>query len=182
MLPTLVTSPDELQQILDLQKKNLRQNVADDEKRSQGFVTMQFTISMLQAMHNRAPSIIVKDDNKVVGYAIVFMPVDRHLYPSLESMFHILEDVYWQNKPLKEFSYYIIGQICVDKEYRGQGVFELLYEKHRETHRHRFDAVITEISTSNHRSIRAHKRVGFRVIHTYRDDLDEWAIVLWDWN
>jgi RimJ/RimL family protein N-acetyltransferase len=182
MSPTLVTSPEELQQILDLQKSNLRQNVSDDEKRSQGFVTMQFNIPMLQAMHNRAPSVIVKDGDKVIGYAIVFMPEDRHLYPSLESMFHTLEDVYWQNKPLKEFSYYVIGQICIDKDYRGQGVFELLYETHRETYRHQFAVVITEISTSNHRSIRAHERVGFQVIHTYRDELDEWAIVLWDWN
>lgn len=182
MFSTLVTSTAELQQILDLQRKNLRQHISEEEKQSQGFVTMQFNLAMLEAMHQHAPSVIVKEGDTVIGYAIVFMPADRRLYPSLEPMFHTLEEVYWRNKSLKEYTYYIIGQICIDKAYRGQGVFELLYQKHKEAYRDRLDVVITEISTSNLRSIRAHERTGFNVIHTYRDELDEWAIVLWNWE
>lgn len=182
MIASTVNTTGELVQILDLQRQNLKQHISEEEKRSQGFVTMQFTLPMLEAMHAGAPSIIVKEDDKVIGYAIVFMPRDRHLYPSLEPMFHTLEGVSWHNKPLKEYSYYVIGQICIDKAYRGKGVFELLYNKHKEAYGQHFDIVITEISTSNQRSIRAHERVGFEIVHTYRDELDEWAIVLWDWK
>jgi RimJ/RimL family protein N-acetyltransferase len=36
---------------------------------------------------------------------------------------------------------------------------------------------VTEVSTSNTRSLRAHARVGFEVVTTYRDATDEWAVV-----
>jgi len=33
-----------------------------------------------------------------------------------------------------------------------------------------------------YRSLRAHERVGFEPIHRYRDGVDEWVIVAWDWS
>jgi len=41
-----------------------------------------------------------------------------------------------------------------------------------------FDYIITEISTRNHRSIRAHEKVGFETIKEYESDGKEWKIVL----
>jgi hypothetical protein len=58
----------------------------------------------------------------------------------------------------------------------------MLYEEHKRLFRKEYDFVITEISTINKRSIAAHKKIGFKTIHTYRDALDEWNVVLWDWN
>jgi L-amino acid N-acyltransferase YncA len=75
-----------------------------------------------------------------------------------------------------------MGQICVDKAYRGKGVFELLYQKHREIFEKSYDFIVTEISTRNTRSLRAHEKVGFKTIHTYRDSMDEWNVVVWDWR
>jgi hypothetical protein len=34
----------------------------------------------------------------------------------------------------------------------------------------------------NARSMRAHARVGFAVVDTYRDATDEWALLRWDWS
>jgi GNAT superfamily N-acetyltransferase len=178
----IVTSTDELKQILQLQQQNLKQHISEEEKKSQGFVTMSFTLPMLQAMHELAPSVIVKDDDKVVAYAIVFLKEGRHLYPNLEPMFINLEKLSWKEKPLNCYSFYIMGQICVAKEYRGKGVFELLYRKHKETYSDKFDFVITEISITNYRSLRAHKRTGFQTIAAHKDQLDEWAVVLWNWQ
>ena len=75
-----------------------------------------------------------------------------------------------------------MGQICVGKDYRGQGVFRQLYLAHRERLSQDFDYCITEVSTSNIRSMRAHQNIGFQVLHTFTDELDEWNIVLWDWT
>jgi len=36
-----------------------------------------------------------------------------------------------QKKNTKALSYYVMGQICVAKEFRGQGVFKQLYTAHR---------------------------------------------------
>ena len=75
-----------------------------------------------------------------------------------------------------------MGQVCVDKAYRGKGVFDMLYQHHKQVLKDRFDFVVTEISTNNLRSVRAHEKVGFKNIHTYKDAVDEWSVVLWDWE
>jgi GNAT superfamily N-acetyltransferase len=179
---TTVTGMQELYQVLDLQRKNQKQLIAEEEKTSQGFITMIYTPELLQAMHDLAPSIIIKNENEVVAFALVFLKEGKHLYADLEAMYTHLDNLSWKGKPINEYKTYVMGQVCVAREYRGQGLFELLYEKHRELYQHEFDMVITEISTSNFRSLRAHAKVGFEVIATYRDHLDEWAVVVWDWS
>lgn len=48
---------------------------------------------------------------------------------------------------------------------------------------HKYDFAITEIHKSNIRSIKAHARIGFELIHSYKDpNGDEWDIVIWDWK
>jgi RimJ/RimL family protein N-acetyltransferase len=93
-----------------------------------------------------------------------------------------LKDLLFNNKPLLDHKAYIMGQVCIDKNYRGQGIFNALYQKHKEIYSDQYELFITEISTSNHRSQKAHENIGFKTIHTYKDALDEWNVVVWDWN
>jgi hypothetical protein len=67
LLPATVTSKDELKQILALQQKNLKQNVSQEEKDLQGFVTMEHSLEILEQFHAKAPGIIIKDEAKVVA-------------------------------------------------------------------------------------------------------------------
>jgi ribosomal protein S18 acetylase RimI-like enzyme len=182
LYPATVSDSSELQQILLLQKENLKQHVNNSEKQSQGFLTVEHTIDLLQQMHNLAPSIVVKDGEQLAGYALTMPTACKDLIPDLVSMFAHFNSLSWNGKPLSEFKYYAMGQICVRKSYRAQGVFDMLYQHHKEVYQDQFDFIITEISTSNPRSIRAHERVGFTFIDTFRDQIDEWAVVLWDWN
>lgn len=179
---TTVTSTKELEQILSLQRDNLIASVTAQEMKEQGFVTVSHTFEMLQQMHNLAPSIIIKDGDNVVAYALVMLREFRNLIPALEPMFDNFDQVEWNGKPLKDQSFYVMGQICVDKAYRGQGLFDKLYQAHKEFYSPRFDILATEIATRNHRSLRAHERVGFKTISIHRDELDEWAVVVWDWK
>ncbi len=182
LVPDLVTTDAQLKQILDLQQANLIRNISDEEFRSQGFVTMEHSFDVLKQMHALAPSIIVRDDDNVVGYALVMLKECRSIFPPLEPMFASFDKLKWNGKALDNYEFYAMGQICIDKKYRGLGVFDLLYNHHKETYKNSFDLILTEVSTRNHRSLRAHERVGFITIDKYRDSLDEWAVVLWDWS
>jgi ribosomal protein S18 acetylase RimI-like enzyme len=179
---TTVGTKDELQQILELQRKNLKQHIPAHEKDEQGFLTMPFNMDMLEKFHAIAPTVIIKDEDHVVAYAIVVLQEGRQSYPDLEPMFVNLEKLTWKEKQLHDYNFYVMGQICVDKAYRSKGLFDMLYQKHKEIYGHQFDFIVTEISTSNHRSLKAHRRVGFVTINTFRDALDEWDVVLWDWK
>jgi RimJ/RimL family protein N-acetyltransferase len=74
-----------------------------------------------------------------------------------------------------------MGQICVDKNYRGKGLVQELYNKHKEIYSTKYQLLITEVSTANIRSQKAHEKVGFTTIHTYKDAMDEWNVVVWEW-
>lgn len=179
---TLTSTTEELQQVLQLQQENLVQYIDETEMKLQGFVTLRHDLKILEQMHGLAPTVIIKDDEKVVAYALTMLQECRQLIPDLEPMFALLDKLSWKNKPLNDHSFYVMGQVCIAKQYRGQGLFDELYKHHKKIYQQQFDVFITEIATRNHRSIRAHERMGFKTIHTHRDELDEWVVVGWDWT
>jgi hypothetical protein len=103
------------------------------------------------------------------------------LIPVLKPMFNRLSTIEFKGKPVTDYSFYVMGQICVAESHRGFGVFDSLYLKHKERHQINFDLCVTSVSTRNHRSMRAHERVGFKKVNTFRDLTDEWSILVWDW-
>jgi predicted N-acetyltransferase YhbS len=164
---------EDLPAILSLQRQNLERD--PDEARSQGFVTVVHDLARLTQMHALAPSVVAEDEGQIVGYAITTPVEASALIPLLSAMLAQIEKL-----PLGRF--YVMGQICVAKSHRGRGVFDALYEGHRTLYAGRFDRVVTEIAMRNTRSLRAHERVGFQVIHRYRDETDGWAVVAWDFS
>ncbi|RKH58238.1 GNAT family N-acetyltransferase [Corallococcus aberystwythensis] len=177
-----VQSRAELEQVLALQRRNLKQTLSEDERRTQGFVTVAHDLATLERMHAVAPSIIALHGSELVAYALVMPRECRELVPVLEPMFALIEQLEDRGRPLRDQRFYVMGQICIDKAHRGQGLFDALYQQHREQLRGRFDCVVTEVSVHNRRSMHAHERVGFRTLHTYEDATDTWAVVCWDWS
>ena len=182
MIATIVTAEEELLQIVDLSRQNQKINITEDEINKEGFTSWSYSLELLQKMHKLHPSVIVKDGDKVVGYALVAFKEARNFHPDMEVMISLVDKVIYNDKPLSSYRYYVMGQVCVDKDYRGKGVFSMLYEKHKALFEHQFDFIETEISTSNKRSVRAHEKVGFKSIYTYKDEKDEWSVVIWDWK
>ncbi len=156
----------DLPDILKLQKTNL-------EHSADGFVTVVHTLEILRAMQLKMQHVIARgEDGTLAGYALSMAPSCRSLLPILEPMFARLD-------AFKERlgRYYVMGQICVAKGFRGLGVFDALYAEHRARFGTAYDCVVTEISERNPRSLRAHARVGFAVAERYRDATDEWVVV-----
>lgn len=177
----LVSSGDELQQILNLQQQNLSAGLSKSEQSEQGFVTVQHDLAALETMHRLAPSIIIKDKSAVIAYSLAMVCECRQLTPQIEPMFALFDTLSWHNKPLNDYRFYVMGQICVAKAYRGKGLVNIMYKAHKTFYQPNFDLLITEIATRNQRSMRAHQKAGFKTIHVYTDELDEWAVVAWDW-
>jgi GNAT superfamily N-acetyltransferase len=179
---TMVTTENELVQIYRLSQQNLKQHLDKSTQQKEGFVTWLYSIELLQKMHRLSPSIIVKDEDRVVAYALTTLKESKAFHPDLETMFRNLESVQYKNKPLSSYRFYCMGQICVAKGYRGKGIVAMLYQKHKEVYGRQYDFLLTEISTSNLRSLKAHEKIGFQTIYTYKDAKDEWDVVLWNWN
>jgi hypothetical protein len=55
-----------------------------------------------------------------------------------------------------------------------------LYHQVRRSAGDAYDVCVTEIATRNPVSIRAHEKMGFEIISSYRGAGEDWVIVAWD--
>jgi ribosomal protein S18 acetylase RimI-like enzyme len=177
-----ITTEDELVQVAQLSAGNLVSNISAETSAKEGFVSWSYPLATLQLLHAIQPSVIVKDNSLVAGYALVLTWECIPYYPAMETVLTHMQSITYKGRPLTELRTYLMGQICVHPDYRGKGIVDRLYQFHRQAFSSQFDYCVTEISTSNKRSLKAHQKTGFCVIDTYRDEQDEWDVVLWDWS
>ena len=178
----IANSPEDIEQILRLQQQNLKTNLSVAEALSNGFVTVRHEQNVLAKMASVAPQIIAKDENYLIAYALTMPEAFAALVPVLQPMFDSFKNLTFRDKKIPDYNYYVMGQICIAEGYRGIGLFDQLYAKHKTVCGEYFDLCVTEISARNARSLRAHARVGFQTIHTFRDATDDWHVVAWDWK
>ncbi|WP_246109072.1 GNAT family N-acetyltransferase [Seonamhaeicola algicola] len=162
---TRASTKNELLQILELQKANLITNVSETVKQKEGFVTVHHSFEILQTMNTVCPHIIAKHKNNVVGYALTMVKDFKNDIDILKPMFNHIETTVNAN-----LNYIVMGQICIDKNFRGQGVFKGLYNHMTHTLKNQFSCIITLIDSKNIRSINAHKAVGFKTLKTFSQD------------
>lgn len=167
---TLVSTHEEIDQIIDLQARNLAPVLSPETIASQGFLTVRHDADVLRRMNEAAPAVIAKDEGRLVGYALVMPREFAAEVPVLLPMFDMLAGLSWKGIPLRDNPrWFVMGQICVAAGYRGMGVFDSMYLKMKEVYKTNFDFTVTEIAERNTRSMRAHERVGFQELHTYPD-------------
>jgi ribosomal protein S18 acetylase RimI-like enzyme len=178
----LVETEQELIGLKQLQTNNLRRIIGEEEAMKEGFVTSEYELSLLQAMHAIYPSIIVKEGDEVVGYTIVTNKEVYGAHPELDHLFNTLDATLYNGILLKEVNYILIGQVCVAKSHRGQGWVPKMYEYYKNLHATTYPYLVTDISQANKRSIRMHQKIGFETIGVIEQIGTGWDIVLWNWN
>ena len=180
---TTSKTQEELSGIIDLQKNNLPQSLTKGDMQSQGFVTVSHTLDDLKKMATYEQNLIIKDQDNIVGYLLAMTKNSRPDIPVLFPMFEAFDKIQYKEKLVSEYNYIVVGQVCIHKDYRGQGLLDNCYVAYKNHFKGKYDFAITEIATANTRSINAHKRIGFFEIHRYTDAKNtEWSIVIWDWN
>ena len=166
------SSDIELEQILKLQKRNLPSSISVQEKQIEGFVTVDHSFEILKQMNDFCPHVIAKYEDEVVGYTLCMHPKFANDIEVLRPMFEEIKTVL-SNK----IGFMVMGQVCVDKNYRKMGIFRVLYQHMKNELRSDFDVIVTEVDAKNTRSLNAHKAVGFEVLKEYRADNKDWVIV-----
>ena len=180
---TTSETDQEFAEIIDLQKENLPQNLTKSEMRQQGFVTVSHSMDDLRKMNKYEHNLVIKDDNKIEGYILAMTKKSKLDIPILIPMFNNLDKIQYKEKLVSAFNYIVVGQVCIHKDYRGQGLFDKGYDAYKNHFKDKYDFVITSIAKTNMRSMNAHKRIGFVELHSFFDLQNvEWSIVAWDWQ
>lgn len=162
----------ELQQILKLQTINLRDSLATSEWQGEGFVSVVHTLDQLREMNQVCAHILAKEGERVVGYTLCMHPRFSEAIPMLRPMFRRVRALV---DPSHRFV--IMGQVCIDKSFRKQGIFRGLYEAMRSFLKGDYDSIITEVDHDNQRSLQAHKAIGFETLEIYESGERTWHLI-----
>jgi len=168
-------STEELNQILYLQQINSPESISEEESINEGFITARHSFNILKQMNDLCAHTIAKYDDKVVGYALSMVKAFKNDIEVLAPMFDKIE----MSIPLNT-NYIVMGQICVDKLYRKQGIFKGLYHFMKSQMKSEYDMIITKVDAKNTRSMNAHYAIGFKVLYSYRSNNQDWEILSWD--
>ena len=171
-----VKTRGELLQILQLQEANFSSNVSTEERIQEGFVTVQHDFDLLQSMNNKCNHIIAVYNNKVIGYALC---MHKEFQNEIELLVPMFTEIDISIK--KGTTYIVMGQICIDKKFRKQGIFRGIYTFMKQQLHLQFSMVITEVDDSNTRSLNAHFSIGFKHLKTYTSNKHDWQLISWNW-
>lgn len=180
-----VAAPREVDLILALQSENHRDRVDAASAARDGFTSVSHEPAVLQAMNRAHPSAVAWSGDRLAGYCLMMGREFREEVPILRPMFSLLDTLDWRGEALSENPrWFVMGQVCVARDFRGMGVFDGLYHQLRAVYSAQYDFTVTEISQRNPRSLRAHRRVGFQTLHAYPDPVtgEGWEVVVWDWR
>lgn len=176
----LASSEPELIEIKNLQNKNLKENISIKEKQSEGFLTANYTLEFLKKLNNKTPAIIIKNE-KVVGYAIAASKEVAKEHKLLNNLVYNFDKQLIDGNLLSNQSYIVVGQLCIEKKYRGFDYVKKLYSFFKDTYS-TYRYCVTAVDIKNVRSLKAHKKCGFIKIGELKLNNNPGDIILWDWK
>src|SRR5580658_7086685 len=112
----------DLKGILNLQKANLAKNLAPEEIGREGFVTVDHSYQQLKILNDVEKHVIAKNGDAVIGYLLAMTKQASDKIPILVPMFHEFDHIHFQGRLIQSCNYLVVGQVCIDKAFRGQGV------------------------------------------------------------
>jgi GNAT superfamily N-acetyltransferase len=164
----------DIKNILALQEKYLVTNMPESEKH-QGFVTTPFTVDHIKFEITQDCLFVAEADGKIVAYVFVGTWDFFSQWKIFALMAENLSNLKFENKALDKTTSFQYGPICIDADYRGQGVFEQLFETMRNTLNKRFPVGVTFINKLNKRSFEAHtKKLGLVVVDEFSFNQNEY--------
>jgi predicted GNAT superfamily acetyltransferase len=126
---------------------------------------------------------VAKEGDRIVAYLLAMTQRSKSAIPVLIPMFEMFDELFYNGKRIADQEYIVVGQVCIDKSYRGKGILDRCYASYKDHYSKKYSFAITEIATDNTRSLAAHKRVGFEKVQTYAaPDGVAWEIVVWNWR
>jgi len=171
-----------LQGILDLQQYNLPKNLSDHMLRAEGFVTIEHNFELLKSMNDIHPHAVAVNNEKVVGYALAMDKSMASRVPFLNSFFDRIRAYLLVDNPSDLLNFIVMGQVCIDREHRSQGLFEKLMNNLKFRLSDSYNSIFTEVACKNTRSIRAHKKMGYKSVEVFKVGDEYWDILEWRWN
>ncbi len=151
-----LASVADIPQVLALHKKYQINTINENDKQD-GFITTDFSMTQLEKLIlDEKGLFIARLDSQVIAYAMSASWMYWSQWPIFCEMIKQLDNIYLLQTQLTLSNSYQYGPVCVDKDYRGTGVFEKIFNFALDNMSNRFLIMATFINNTNQRSLSAH--------------------------
>lgn len=156
----------DFESLVSLQNSNLASNLSDDQRRD-GFLSVSFSAKQFADMNDDL-CVVVGTQEKVVKAFLCASTVEFNKPFALpKTMIDRFPQAIYDSKPLSDWLVCIAGPVCIDAALRGQGVLEMLYDCFYDIAPPQYELATVFVSADNTRSIRAHEKLGMRIVDEF---------------
>lgn len=153
--------------VIELQGKNLLANIPENE-RVNGFVTTPFTVSQIESIVALDGLFVAEKDAKIIAYAFAGSWDYFSQWAIFPFMVNRLAQLNFRTEIMTTENSFQYGPICIEKNHRGSGVLQKLFEAMRLGMSKRYPIGVTFINQINKRSFAAHaKKLKMDVIDEF---------------
>lgn len=153
--------------ILKLQELNLYSRMREEE-RKRGFVTTPFTIDQIEEILSQKGLFVAIDNNKVIAYVFAGSWKYFEQWPIFPFMTLRFPDLSFMGKEITVDNSFQYGPVCIDIDFRGKEVLNLIFEEMRLKLLKQYPISITFINKVNEISLRAHQKLGWKIIDEFQ--------------
>jgi hypothetical protein len=173
---------NDIEGVLDLQKLYLVSNLSEEEKKA-GFVTTPFSVDQLTFVINNGGLFLAKDNAKTIAYIFAESWGFFSQYPIFEHMIRLFPKLSFLDFGINTTNSFQYGPICIDKEYRGKGLINSLFEFMRIHIEKRYPLAVTFINKTNAPSLKAHtEKLKWTVIGDFEFNNNNYFILAYEMN
>ncbi|MDD2888754.1 MAG: GNAT family acetyltransferase [Aliarcobacter sp.] len=172
---------EDIEKVLELHFKYQIDSIKEEDKKD-GFITTAFTKEqMIDLITLEQGLFIAVENEKVVAYVMSASWNFWSRWPMFAFMMEDLPNLEYLGQKLSLENSYQYGPVCVDKEYRGSGVLEKIFDFARENMAKRFPILVTFINKINQRSFEAHtKKLKLEVIKEFSYNNNNYYELVYD--
>lgn len=167
-MTTTPATPADIPGVLALQEEYLYRNMTEEE-RKQGFVTTPFTQKQIEDILKENGLFVAKNE---AGIVVAYIFAASWTYFEQWEIFNYMVSRFpklsFRGQEITTENSFQYGPVCIDKKYRGQGLFNQLFEEMRLEFVKRYPISITFINKINELSTAAHTRkLGWEIIDEF---------------
>lgn len=163
-----IATTHDIHQVMALQKQNLFANLSELE-REDGFVTTPFTYAQIREIIGQKGLFVTEIEGNIIAYAFAGTWKYFSQWKIFKVMIASFPKLIFDGKRINTQNTFQYGPICIEKNHRGNGVLESIFEKMRLEMIKKYPISITFINKENKRSLFAHtQKLNWDIIDEFK--------------
>ncbi len=182
MIKIRIGTRADIQGILSLQERNLFSNLTEKERET-GFVTTPFTVNQIEDIIKQNGVFIAENEKNIIAYAFAGSWKYFEQWEIFSVMVARFPKLSFNNSNISTKISFQYGPVCIDKQYRGTGLLQVIFEEMRIEFVKKYPISITFINKVNVISEKAHTRkLGWTIIDEFTFNNNNYIALAFDMN